>query len=81
MVLKINCMWGSSLGTKHYFVEDNVKSNSKLDNQGVPKGSTVGPVLFHLNINNTIKTDDCKHFSFADDPFLTWEAHVCLSKT
>ena len=59
---------------RKYFVSVNgSKSNMKTVNIGVPQGSTLGPLLFLLYINDMINSSNIFHFTqFADDSTATY---------
>lgn len=57
---------------KQYTVIDNIKSNYSTVLTGVPQGSTLGPLLFLLYINDIINSSQIINFTlFADDTNLT----------
>ena len=68
----------SFVRNRKYFVNVNgMNSNSKTVNIGVPQGSTLGPLLFLLYVNDMINCSSTLNFSqFADDTTL---AYSCLS--
>ena len=63
----------SFISNRHYFVSVNgMKSDTKTINIGVPQGSTLGPLLFLIYINDMCNSSSILEFlQFADDTTLT----------
>ena len=59
---------------KQYVHIDNYNSQLKDINVGVPQGSTFGPLLFLIYINNLPNSIDCATRLFADDTCLIVKA-------
>ena len=61
------------ISNRKYFVSANgIKSETKMVNIGVPQGSTLGPLLFILYINDMCNSSSLLDFTqFADDTTLT----------
>ena len=63
----------SFISNRHYFVSANgIKSDTKMINIGVPQGSTLGPLLFLIYINDMCNSSSILEIlQFADDTTLT----------
>ena len=62
-------------GRQQYTKINNFKSNLIPNNLGVPQGSTLGPLLFILYINDIVEAiRNCKINMFADDTLITTSA-------
>ncbi|CAL4144983.1 unnamed protein product [Meganyctiphanes norvegica] len=63
----------SLISNRIYFVCANgVKSNTKTVNISVPQGSTLGPLLFLIYVNDMINSSSVFYFTqFTDDTTLT----------
>ena len=61
---------------RHYFVHVNgINSDMKILNIGVPQGSTLGPLLFLIYINDMIKCSNLLFLTqFADDSTITYSS-------
>ena len=72
----------SFIENRNYFVSANGNiSHTKTVNIGVPQGSTLGPLLFLLYINDMINSSELLKFSlFADDSTTTY-SNTCLDLT
>ena len=72
----------SFLENRNYFVSANGNiSHTKIVNIGVPQGSTLGPLLFLLYINDMINSSKLLKFSlFADDSTTTY-SNSSLNRT
>ena len=51
---------------------ENTFSDKALISCGVPQGSTLGPLLFLLYINDTVQAVTCDLLLYADDASLTF---------
>ena len=60
-------------------VVDTLKSNEKLVTCGVPQGSTLGPFLFLVYINDLALASEFNVRMFGDDTNLTMVSHKYLS--
>ena len=63
----------SFISNRNYFVSANgFKSNTKTVNIGVPQGSTLGPLLFLIYVNDMCNSSSILNFTqFADDTTIT----------
>jgi len=57
-------------GRQQYIVIDRCTSDTLNITQGVPQGSSLGPLLFALYINDLLSTTKLTHTLFADDTVL-----------
>ena len=60
------------LKRKQYVLVNGIKSNLLINRYGVAQGSTLGPLLFLLYINDLPYSIDCKPQFFADDTCLVY---------
>ena len=65
------------LKNRKYFVSVNGhQSNVKISNIGVPQGSTLGPLLFLLYVNDIVNCSEIlKFILFADDTTILYKSH------
>ncbi len=63
-------------GRKQVVVIDGVSSEELVVRRGVPQGSTLGPILFILYINDMCRSSDVLSFThFADDTTVSFRSH------
>ena len=75
----------SFISDRKYFVHINCKSSeTKTVNIGVPQGSTLGPLLFLLYVNDMALSSNIQHLiQFADDSTATHSStnlNECINK-
>ena len=62
------------LNRKQYVLVNGIKSNFLTNKYGVAQGSTLGPLLFLLYINDLPYSINCKPRFFADDTCLVYSS-------